>query len=127
MERVDARSDLFSVGVLAYELMTGHQPFIGDSPPAVAYQVLNEEPPALRVVAPQIPEALEKVITRALQKKPDHRWGSARELGDAFREVASAVEKARPVEPHGQKRTTSDGPRSDRVGNVDLQVAPRGR
>ena len=125
MECVDARSDLFSVGVLAYELLTGHQPFTGDSPPAVAYQVLNEEPPALRVVAPQLPEALEKVITRALQKKPDHRWGSARELGDAFREVGSAVEKARPVEPHGRGRTTNDSTGSDRVGNVDIQVTPQ--
>jgi len=93
MKRVDGRSDLFSVGVLAYELLTGRQPFTGDAPAAVAYQVLNEEPPPLRSVAPQMPEALEKVITRALQKKPDQRWGSAPELGDAFRAVARKIEK----------------------------------
>ena len=127
MEHVDARSDLFSVGVLAYELMTGRQPFTGDSPPAVAYQVLNEEPPTLRSIAPQMPEALETVITRALQKKPDQRWGSAQELGDRFRAVAREIEMTRPVEHPGRRRTTTGGPRSDRVGNLDLQVAPRGR
>ena len=127
MEHVDARSDLFSVGVLAYELMTGRQPFTGDSPAAVAYQVLNEEPPTLRSIAPQMPEALEKVITRALQKKPDQRWGSAQELGDAFRAMAREIEKTRPVEHPDRRRTTTGGPRSDRVGNLDLRVAPRGR
>ena len=126
LERVDGRSDLFSVGVLAYELLTGRQPFTGDSPAAVAYQVLNEEPPPLRSVAPQMPEALETVVTRALQKKPDQRWGSAQELGDAFRAVAREIEKMRPVEYPGRRRTTAGGRRSDRVGNLDLRVTPRG-
>ncbi|MCH7747979.1 MAG: serine/threonine protein kinase [Acidobacteria bacterium] len=126
MARVDGRSDLFSVGVLAYELLTGRQPFTGDSPAAVAYQVLHAEPPPLRSMAPQLPEALEQVITRALQKTPDQRWGSAQELGDAFRAVAREVEKTRPVEPPGRTRTTPGGPRRDRAGNLDLRVAPLG-
>ena len=124
MEPVDARSDLFSVGVLAYELMTGRQPFTGDSPAAVAYQVLNEEPPALRSIAPQIPEALEQVITRALRKKPDQRWGSAQELGDAFRAVAAALEKTTPAGPKPVRRT--GGRRRDMVGNLALRADPRG-
>ena len=122
MERVDARSDLFSVGVLAYELMTGRQPFTGDSPPAVAYQVLNEEPPTLRSIAPQLPEALEQVITRALRKKPDQRWGSANELGDAFRAVAAALEQTTPARPKPVRRT---GRHRDMVGNLDLRADPR--
>ena len=125
-ERVDGRADLFSVGVLAYELLTGRQPFTGDSPAAVAYQVLKEEPPLLRSVAPQLPEALEKVITRALQKKRDQRWSSAQELGDAFRAVAREIKKTRPVEHPGQRWTTPGGPRGDRVGNLALRVAPQG-
>ena len=110
LEHVDGRADLFSVGVLAYELLTGRQPFTGDSPAAVAYQVLKEEPPSLRSVAPQLPKALEKVITRALQKKRDKRWSSAQELGDAFRAVAREIEKTHPVEHPGQRRTTPGGP-----------------
>jgi serine/threonine protein kinase len=125
MEHVDARTDLFSVGVVAYELMTGRQPFSGNTPPAIVYQVLNEEPPTLRAVAPKMPEALDKVISRALQKKPDQRWSSAQELGDAFRTVAREVETTPPVKRPGRRPTTSGGPSSDRVGNVKLRVTPR--
>ena len=125
MERVDGRSDLFSVGVLAYELLTGRLPFVGDSPAAVAYQVLHEEPPSLRSVAPQLPERLETVITKALQKAPAQRWSSAQELGDALRAVAREVEEAAPVQPRDRARRTSSGPPSDRVGNLDLRVDPR--
>ena len=121
MERVDGRSDLFSVGVLAYELMTGRQPFTGDSPAALAYQVLNEQPPLPRSVAPQLPEGLEQVILRALEKQPDQRWSSAQELGDAFRAVARQVERTAPTRSP-QRHVSSGGPRSDRVGNLDLQV-----
>ena len=125
MEPVDARSDLFSVGVVAYELMAGRQPFGGNTTPALAYQVLNEEPPKLRAVAPKMPEALGRVISRALQKKPDQRWGSAKELGDAFRAVAREVETIPPVERPGLRPTTSGSPSSDRVGNLNLRVTPR--
>ena len=126
MARVDARSDLFSVGVIAYELLTGRRPFTGDSPPAIAYQVLNEEPAALRSITPQMPEALETVLTRALQKKPDQRWSSARELGEAFRAVAKTVEPAGSVPHPVRSRTTLGGQRSDRVGDLDLRGEPGG-
>ena len=122
MEPVDARSDLFSVGVLAYELLTGRQPFTGDSAAAVAYQVLHEEPPPARSLAPQLPEALEAVLARALQKKPDKRWSSAQELGEAFRDVARAVAQTAAPRRSGQARGAG-GPRSDRVGHLDLRVA----
>ena len=126
MEPVDGRSDLFSVGVLAYELLTGRLPFTGDSPPAVVYQVLHAEPPPLRSIAPQLPAALEEVITRALQKTPEKRWGSAQELGDALRAVARTIEQTRPVAPPGRRPTPPRGPRRDRAGQLDLRVAPGG-
>ena len=127
MERVDGRSDLFSVGVLAYELLTGRQPFTGDSPPAVAYQILNRAPPWLRSIAPQLPEALATIITRALQKQPAQRWSSAQELGGALRAEARRIaEQPGPGRHPARRRTTTGGPPSDRVGHLDLRGEPQG-
>jgi serine/threonine-protein kinase len=122
LESVDGRSDLFSVGVLAYELLTGRQPFTGDSAAAVAYQILNEEPPSPRSLVPALPEKLEAILTRALQKKPDARWESAQELGEAFREVASELAEASPVSRPAGQRTIVRGTRRNKVGNLDVQA-----
>jgi serine/threonine-protein kinase len=126
MEPVDARSDLFSVGVLTYELLTGRQPFTGESAAAIAYQVLNEEPPPPRQLAPQLPEALESVLTCALHKKRDQRYGSASELAEALRAVSRQITKA-----HGETGGSATrggrgrrGARTDRAGNLDLRVGP---
>ena len=101
-EMTDARSDLFSVGVVAYELLTGRQPFTGDSPTAVAYQILHEDPPSARSLVPELPASIDAVLERALAKSPEARWQSARQLGEAVRAVAREIrsdEEARPVQP----------------------------
>ena len=122
MQEVDGRSDLFSVGVLAFELLTGRQPFLGESPAAVAYQILNEDPPSVRSLAAQLPETLEPVLTRALEKNPDRRWRSAQELGDAVRLVARAIEETPSAQPQSTPMAT-DSARS--VGSLDLRVESR--
>ena len=81
---VDARSDVFSVGVLLYELFGGGAPFTGDSPAAVAYQVLQHDPPPLASVASDVPGALSDIVARALAKDPGARYEDAAALAAAL-------------------------------------------
>ncbi|WP_086752383.1 Stk1 family PASTA domain-containing Ser/Thr kinase, partial [Streptomyces griseiscabiei] len=79
-EQVDARSDLYSTGCLLYELLTVRPPFIGDSPVAVAYQHVREEPQAPSVFDPEITPEMDAIVLRALVKDPDYRYQSADEM-----------------------------------------------
>jgi beta-lactam-binding protein with PASTA domain/predicted Ser/Thr protein kinase len=79
-EAVDARSDVYAAGCVLYELLTGEPPFTGDTPVAVAYQHVREDPKPPSDVNPQIPPALDAVILKALSKNPANRYQSAAEL-----------------------------------------------
>ena len=76
-EQVDARSDLYSTGVVLFELLTGRPPFTGDSAVAVAYQHVQQLPPTPSSVTPDIPEALDRVVMKALAKDREQRYSSA--------------------------------------------------
>ncbi|MEU9290395.1 Stk1 family PASTA domain-containing Ser/Thr kinase [Streptomyces sp. NPDC048275] len=79
-EQVDARSDLYSTGCLLYELLTVRPPFIGDSPVAVAYQHVREEPQPPSVFDPEITPEMDAIVLKALTKDPDYRYQSADEM-----------------------------------------------
>ncbi|MFF9842584.1 Stk1 family PASTA domain-containing Ser/Thr kinase [Streptomyces sp. NPDC013740] len=79
-EQVDARSDLYSTGCLLYELLTVRPPFIGDSPVAVAYQHVREEPQPPSVFDPEITPEMDAIVLKALVKDPDYRYQSADEM-----------------------------------------------
>ena len=79
---VDGRSDVYSLGVVLYEMLVGRVPFYGDSPLAIAYKHVREEPPHPRTLAPEIPEALEAVVLKAMAKDPGLRYQSAMEMKD---------------------------------------------
>jgi len=86
-ESVDARADLYSTGVVLYELLTGRTPFRGDSPVAVAYQHVSETPVAPSEVIATVPRALDAVVLRALAKDPFQRYQDAA----SFREAVDAA------------------------------------
>ncbi len=75
--RVDRRCDLYSLGVVLYELFAGAVPYDGDDAGAVARKHLEDRPRPLRELAPEVPEELERVVLRLLEKEPAHRFGSA--------------------------------------------------
>ncbi|MFH9723518.1 Stk1 family PASTA domain-containing Ser/Thr kinase [Streptomyces sp. NPDC017254] len=79
-EQVDARSDLYSTGCLLYELLTVRPPFIGDSPVAVAYQHVREEPQAPSNFDHEITPEMDAIVLKALVKDPDYRYQSADEM-----------------------------------------------
>jgi len=79
-EVVDARTDLYSTGIVLFELLTGRAPFAGDNPVAVAYQHINAEPPVPSRVNPAISPAMDLVVLKAIAKDPGRRYQSAAEF-----------------------------------------------
>jgi eukaryotic-like serine/threonine-protein kinase len=79
-KRGDQRSDMYSVGIMFYEMLTGQVPFTGPNPLAVMNERLLKDPPPPRAINPAIPPVLEEVILRALERDPHHRYASAHEM-----------------------------------------------
>jgi serine/threonine-protein kinase len=77
---VDQRSDLYSLGIVLYELLTGTLPFNGDTPVEIAMKHLSQTPELPSVLRPELPRELDLVVTRALAKDPDERYQSAEEM-----------------------------------------------
>jgi len=84
---VDARSDIFSFGLVLHELATGRRAFQGDTPAAVYDAILNRSPSSAVELNPQVPAALDQIIGKTLEKDPDRRFQSAAELRDALRKL----------------------------------------
>ena len=102
-EKVDSRSDLFSAGVVLYQLLTGHLPFEGDTLISVAYKITKTDPPSLDKVRADLPLSLRRIIERALKKQPDKRFQSGEEFAQAL------IGVARELADDGQKQGRARG------------------
>ncbi len=90
---VDARSDLFSVGVILYQLLTGQKPFKGDTLATLLFQIATENPQPVGQLAPSLPGALKQIIDKLLKKQPEKRFQSGKDLAHALRRVLDDVEE----------------------------------
>ncbi|MEV0978650.1 protein kinase [Streptomyces sp. NPDC049915] len=93
---VDARSDLYSVGIMLFQLVTGRLPFDADSPLAIAYAHVQEEPPLASSINRALPPAVDALITRALKKNPNERFPTAESMRDECLRVAASFQPAPP-------------------------------
>ena len=93
-DEVDQRSDLWSLGVVLYEMLTGDVPFKGDRDVSIIYSIVHEEPKSIKLRKPPVPIELQQVIARALKKNREARYGSADEMLKDLRAYQSGLQLA---------------------------------
>ncbi|MGW7301329.1 protein kinase domain-containing protein [Streptomyces sp. NPDC054829] len=124
---VDARSDLYSVGIMLFQLVTGRLPFDADSPLAIAYAHVQEEPVAPSSVNRSLPPAVDALIARALRKNPNERFPNAEAMRDECLRVASSFQAAAPSIVPGTQTASGSGVGSAVFPPVDQSTpAPTG-
>ncbi|MBN1967378.1 MAG: protein kinase, partial [Anaerolineae bacterium] len=125
-EPVDVRTDVYSLGVMLYEMVLGCQPFeAADTPFTLMYKHLNDPPPAPRTLLPDLPEAVERVILKALAKDPAERYPSAGALAAAFSEAIKEAGTAAHITPPPRSEPCAE-PDADALVPVPLpdKIAP---
>jgi len=127
-EQVDARTDIFSLGILAFELLTYTRPFAGEHISTVLYKIMNESPPLASEVDPTLPPELVRIVQRALEKDRAGRFSSCAEMQESLRSVLDALSGpvGAPPRPPSQADEPPSGPRSFGSARLDerILVAP---
>jgi serine/threonine-protein kinase len=88
---LDSRTDIFSLGVMAYELVTGRKPFAGPNVSNVIYQIVHQDPAPPHLLNPRCPQRLERALLKALAKNPEDRFATAREFGAELQGVLASL------------------------------------
>ncbi|NKI41048.1 protein kinase domain-containing protein [Streptomyces physcomitrii] len=123
---VDARSDLYSVGIMLFQLTTGRLPFEADSPLAIAYAHVQEEPVAPSSINRALPPAVDAIVARALRKNPNERFPSAESMREECLRIAQSLQPAAPSIVPGAQTANGSGVGSAVFPPVDGTVPPGG-
>ncbi len=135
----DGRTDIFALGVVLYEMLTGTTPFHGDNLSAIMYKILHEEPAPPSAISPRVPVAFDRIISRALAKLPEDRYQTGREFARDVRDAGAASTRearrpaagVKPAKAVRTSRTLAEEPTTlfldTRKGQGDIAVAPPGK
>ncbi|MFH9069409.1 protein kinase domain-containing protein [Streptomyces alboflavus] len=123
---VDARSDLYSVGIMLFQLVTGRLPFEADSPLAIAYAHVQEEPVAPSSINRSLPPAIDAIVARALKKNPNERFPTAEAMRDECLRVAQSFQVAAPSIVPGAQTASGAGVGSAVFPPVDTAAPAAG-
>ena len=112
----DNTSDIYSTGIVLYEMLTGHVPFTGDNPVSVAMQHIKAQPPPILDFNPDVPQSVVAVVMRAMEKSPKRRYQSAREMADALIRARDGREEPVAPQPVGEAVRTPGNAGGDGLG-----------
>ncbi len=120
---VDARSDIFSFGIVLYEMLTGRTPFRGEHEAAIMYSILNEEPESVLKHRPDLPPELDRIIRRALEKDPEDRYQHTDDMTSEIRRIQKQTSRivrpeVQPAPPHPPAPPTASTPSAPLADNV---------
>ncbi|EKX61533.1 protein kinase [Streptomyces ipomoeae] len=122
---VDARSDLYSVGIMLFQLTTGRLPFEADSPLAIAYAHVQEDPVAPSSINRSLPPAVDAIVARALKKNPNERFPSAEAMRDECLRVAGSLQAVAPSIVPGVQTSNGAGVSSAVFPPIDQTAPPQ--
>ncbi len=123
-QTIDSRSDIYSLGIILYEMATGRVPYKAETPIAVVFMHVSGPLPLPRSLNPALPEAVERVILKALAKNPDERYQTAEDMVEALKR---AIPEATTVKGKAEPRSTAKPQRAPRAPSPTLVALPDGQ
>ena len=107
----DVRTDIFALGAVIFEMVTGQRPFQGPSAARTLAAIIETDPPAVSSLQPRVPAAIDRVVRKCLAKDPDKRWQSAGDLGDELRWIREGGAALSTFRRRSPSIPTTDGDR----------------